>query len=78
MFVCLCSCDMSGINGYYHYDNANYSQPIKPEECQFIHLADAVVCVCVFVCVSLSICASSICYTVRISEILLLLTDISI
>lgn len=43
----MCSCDMSGINGYYHYDNVNYSQPIKPEECQFIHLADAVVCVCV-------------------------------
>lgn len=72
--MCGCSSDMSGINGYYHYDNVNYSQPIKPEECQFIHLADAQSYVCVCVCFS----TRSICYTVRICEILLLLTDIFI
>lgn len=48
--VCVCVCNMSGINSYYHDDNVNYSQPIKPEECQFIHLAAAQLRVCVCVC----------------------------
>ena len=53
-------CDMSGINGYYHYDNVNYSQTIRPEECRLIYLAAIQLCVgvcmfeCVCVCVSLS------------------------
>ncbi len=36
---CMCACDMSGINGYYRYDNVNYSQTIRPEECRLIYLA---------------------------------------
>lgn len=50
MRVCVCVNDMSGINGYYRYDNVNYSQPIKPEKCQFIHLAAEHSCMCVCVC----------------------------
>lgn len=49
-------CDMSGINGYYHYDNVNYSQTIRPEECRLIYLAAVQLCVgvCMFECVCVS------------------------
>lgn len=48
--MCLCVC-ASGINGYYHYDNVNYSQTIRPEECRHIYLTATQLCVCVCVCV---------------------------